>query len=57
MESLISVERSVKQVNTFDFTTLSLCYWFYFSIGFFCLFYKRIVALLSNEYGEDLPQV
>lgn len=54
MDSLISVERPVKQVNTFDFISFSLCYWFYFSIGFFCLFYNRIYALISNGYSGQI---
>jgi len=45
-------KRPVKQVNQYWFTNFSQCYfYFYFSTGYFCLFYKRILALLSNGHS------
>lgn len=48
-------ERSVEQVNKGIFTNFSQCYYyFYFSMGFICLFYKRISGLFSNEYPKRI---
>jgi hypothetical protein len=43
-------KRIVEQVNKFGFTYFSLCFYFYFSTGYFCLFYKKISVLLSNGH-------
>lgn len=52
MEELIR-KGYVEQVNYFFFY-FSWCYYFYFCTGFFCLFYKRILDLFSNEFRERI---
>jgi len=47
-------KKSVEQVNLY-FTNFSLCYFnFYFSTGYFCLFYKRIKDFFSNEFSKGI---
>ena len=48
-------KRMVEQVNNFAFRSFSQCFFsFYFSTGYFCLFYKRILPLLSNEHRRRI---
>jgi len=50
-------KRSVEQINNFSFRSFSQCYYyFYFSSGYFSLFYKRICDLLSNGYRGRIYQ-
>jgi len=47
-------KKSVEQVNRY-FTNFSQCYfYFYFSTGYFCLFYNRIKDFLSNEFSNRI---
>lgn len=50
---MLTGKNFVEQVNHFSFINFSLCFYFYFSTGYFWLFYKRILA---NEYpGRICP--
>ena len=47
-------KKSVEQVNNY-FTYFSWCFfYFYFSTGYFCLFYKRIKDFFSNEFSDRI---
>jgi len=51
---MLSGKRMVEQINTFAFRSFSQCYYyFYFSTGYFWLFYNRILSLFTNEHPAE----
>jgi len=56
MEKL-SRKKSVEQITKVSFRSFSQCYYyFYFSAGYFCMFYNRIRDFLSNEHRKRICQ-